>query len=398
MHVFDEIIQIEHRRRKNLLPAECQKLPRQRRGAVAGFFNFSDVLAQRILRSQRANQHLAVSDNHSQQIVEVVCDSSGESAHRFHFPRHAQLFFQNAFVGDVLYEHLEKYRIILFAGEPPPIALHGDGRAVFPFPFGFHVMAIVAAIQQFNQPGKFRGKSENFQLQVSLQQLQRSVVAQHLLQRRVDAQQPPLIVGAIDSVWRIFHHGAKPRVRQPQRFLGEFALGDVAIHDHHFFRDPLGIADHAGGGLQNSPVSILVANAVLEGLPFASNPCVRSRLLHAFKVLGMDLRQRRASFQLLRRISQHRLVRHAVVDSAPFHVHHRDHVRSVVADQPEQFFTLKQLAANPVNLQLLVNGVNIEKQHHRDQSSDRNRKRYPRNAFGMFAKLRHDERDDSHRQ
>ena len=61
-------------------------------------------------------------------------------------------------------------------------------------------------------------------------------------------------------------------------------------------------------------------------------------------------------------------------------------------DQPEQLFPFKQSPPDPVNLPLLVNGVDIEQQYDRYQPANRLREKYPRQfvlMLGQFGSLLH---------
>ncbi|MFY9950111.1 MAG: hypothetical protein WAK27_15540 [Candidatus Sulfotelmatobacter sp.] len=77
----------------------------------------------------------------------------------------------------------------------------------------------------------------------------------------------------------------------------------------------------------------------------------------------MNLIQRRGHVQFRWSISQNFLVGGAVVDAPPVTVNHSNHVLGIFCDQLKQVLTLGQFAANPLQLPLLVDSVEIEQKH-----------------------------------
>jgi hypothetical protein len=63
-------------------------------------------------------------------------------------------------------------------------------------------------------------------------------------------------------------------------------------------------------------------------------------------------------------------MREAVVDAPAFHVDDGNKVCSIFTDQSEQFLAFKQLTADAMNLQLLVDAVEVEQQHQAGESPD----------------------------
>ena len=92
--IEDDGIQIQHLRLEHLLPAERQQLPRERRSALPGLHDLLALPVQRAARRQFVFERFAVSDDHAEQIIEIVRDSAGKLADRFHFLRLAKLFLQ----------------------------------------------------------------------------------------------------------------------------------------------------------------------------------------------------------------------------------------------------------------------------------------------------------------
>src|SRR5262245_4318416 len=76
----DRLIQIHHSRLKELTPAKGQELPSQIAGPSGVRAHVLYVFAQRSIGSEPLEEQVGVAGNHSQQVIEVVGDSSGESA------------------------------------------------------------------------------------------------------------------------------------------------------------------------------------------------------------------------------------------------------------------------------------------------------------------------------
>src|SRR5260370_6980835 len=83
----------------------------------------------------------------------------------------------------------------------------------------------------------------------------------------------------------------------------------------------------------------------------------------------MNLFERGGVLQFLRRVPQDLLIGKTVEDSTAFHIYDGNHVRRILADQMKKFFSFEQLPANPVNLQMLVNRVQIEQENKTNQTS-----------------------------
>ena len=64
-------------------------------------------------------------------------------------------------------------------------------------------------------------------------------------------------------------------------------------------------------------------------------------------------------------------IRQAVVDSTTLKVHHGDHVRGILANETKELFLFRQLPANPLDLNLLMNAVDVKKKHRADESPNR---------------------------
>ncbi len=234
-------------------------------------------------------KHLAVTDDDAKQIIEIVRDTSRQAAHRFHFLGHAQLALQQPFLGDVFRENLKICGAIGRGLYEPACAASFDRRAILAFPIHLHVSEIFLVCEQFIHALTFERIHIDVCGEVQPQQFSLRFVAQHFLQRRIDEQQLSGSLRTVDAVGRIFNHRAKADFGQAQRFRGLFSRGDIAIDDDEFLRNAAGVADDAGGRLQNDPGAVLVTDAIFQVLADSRAPRFRCRRFHAFAVFRMNL-------------------------------------------------------------------------------------------------------------
>jgi hypothetical protein len=94
-----------------------------------------------------------------------------------------------------------------------------------------------------------------------------------------------------------------------------------------------------------------------------------SGLLDAFAIIGVNLLERRRGLQLLGRISEDFLVGETVVNAPALHIHDGDHVRGVIADEVKELFAFEELAADSMNQQILIDGVEVEEKNQIHQAS-----------------------------
>jgi len=71
---------------------------------------------ERVRGSELVEENLRVAADHGEQIIEIVSDSSGETADRFHFLRLTKLVFENAAFCDVFGDGFENVGGLIFAG------------------------------------------------------------------------------------------------------------------------------------------------------------------------------------------------------------------------------------------------------------------------------------------
>ncbi len=109
LHVADHAVDVDDLQFQELLAAERQQLPGQGRGAVGGLLDRLHLVVHVAAFFQLLQQHLGVSGDHHQQVVEVVRDAAGQPAHRIHLLRLPQLLFQLPPVGDVFRHQFQHF-------------------------------------------------------------------------------------------------------------------------------------------------------------------------------------------------------------------------------------------------------------------------------------------------
>ena len=87
-------VQVDYPRSDHLLPAESQELLDQRCRAVARPADLVGILSPRVPLFELVEEQVGVSDDSSQEVVEVVRDASSESPDRLQFLRVPELLFQ----------------------------------------------------------------------------------------------------------------------------------------------------------------------------------------------------------------------------------------------------------------------------------------------------------------
>ena len=91
--VADDRVQRQYVRFHRLLPAEGHQLANQVRRPFASLLHFFDLGADGTTDGQFVQQHLAMSHDDGQQIVEIMGKSPGQAADGFHLLRLSQLLF-----------------------------------------------------------------------------------------------------------------------------------------------------------------------------------------------------------------------------------------------------------------------------------------------------------------
>ena len=118
---------------------------------LRGFFDFFGVLFQRAVGIELTAEDLAVADDDAEKIVEVVGDSAGEAADRFHLGGHAELLFESAALGDIFGEDFEYRGRLKALIEVAAATADGDGLVVFALPLDFDVFEFAFAAEEFDE-------------------------------------------------------------------------------------------------------------------------------------------------------------------------------------------------------------------------------------------------------
>lgn len=79
-------IHVKRRRLQHLPTAERQELPRQQRGTLRGLLDVLHALPNRVVGWKRIEEEGATADNHREQVVELVGDTTREVPDRLHLP------------------------------------------------------------------------------------------------------------------------------------------------------------------------------------------------------------------------------------------------------------------------------------------------------------------------
>lgn len=77
------------------------------------------------------------------------------------------------------------------------------------------------------------------------------------------------------------------------------------------------------------------------------------------------------------------MIGEAVIEPATLDIDHRNHIRRIFVDQMKQLFPFDQLPSYPVNLHLLIDGVDIEKKNESHQPANYFRNALERDAILM---------------
>ena len=117
--------------------------------------------------------------------------------------------------------------------------------------------------------------------------------------------------------------------------LGADALGNVAVDDDQLVDLALGAADGAGGGLEDEPGPVAMADAVLELFANAGAASLARGFEDAKAVVGVDLLEGGGFAEVGGRVAEDAFVGGAVVEAASLGVDQGNHVGGVFGDDAE---------------------------------------------------------------
>src|SRR5712671_6959150 len=114
------------------------------------------------------------------------------------------------------------------------------------------------------------------------------------------------------------------------------------------------------GGLEKAPGTVFVPDTVFQPFSPAGIASLLGSLEDTRAIVRMNLIRGGSGCQVLRTVSKNFLIRRAVIEALSVAIDHGDHVRGIFRNQLKELFALGQLAADPLQLPLLVDGIDVE--------------------------------------
>jgi hypothetical protein len=202
----DHDVHVHDARLEHLLTAEREELPGEGRGALRGLPYLLDIVSLRIVPAEVFEQQVAIARNHSQQVVEVVRDPSGQPADCFHFLRLHELLLQAALFGDISDEGLVALELPSGIPHRADAELHVQEAAVLPLPGRFHVVVFAIGVGiPLQQPLPLGGVGVHIPRHIESEQLRGRLVTQDADQGPIHRQEPALRGRAVDADGGVFH-------------------------------------------------------------------------------------------------------------------------------------------------------------------------------------------------
>jgi hypothetical protein len=137
-HVGDDGVEVDQRRRDDLLAAEGQQLAGQARGARAGFLNLGNVRPAVIFALAVGEQQLAEPQNHGQEIVEIMGDTARELSDGVQLLGLAELLLEGETFRDVERDPDAAHRLAALAevdaarpAQPADLAIRAERAMLF---------------------------------------------------------------------------------------------------------------------------------------------------------------------------------------------------------------------------------------------------------------------------
>src|SRR5579863_2330664 len=245
-----------------------------------------------------------------------------------------------------------------------------DRLVVFALPLDLDVLELSFAAKKFDEAVEVGRISEDVGAEIFFDQFARLGVLQHAFERGVYTEKLAVNGGAVNAIGRALHKRAEACFGLAQRFGGLFTVGHVTTDDDEFLSHTLRAENDTGSRFENTPRAVFMKNAVFEGLPLSRAARFGTGFLHIRAIFRVDLLKARGVFKFFGRVAQSSFVGDAVVDAIAVHIDDGDEVGGVFADEPEELFALEQLATDAVDLKLLEDGVEVEKEYEADQAPD----------------------------
>src|SRR4029077_13597915 len=103
-----------------------------------------------------------------------------------------------------------------------------------------------------------------------------------------------------------------------------------------------------------------MSNAVFQPFSPSSVASFLRSLQYTRAIVRMNLVHGRSCCEFFRAVSKDTLICRTVIEALPLAVDHGNHVRGIFRNQLKELLALRQLAADSLQLPLLVDGVDIE--------------------------------------
>src|ERR1035441_4648169 len=148
-----------------------------------------DLLVHGAALFQLLQQHLGVSVNDHQKVVEVVGDAAGEAADGIHFLRLAKLLFELTPVGDIFGDQFQYFLGFIADSGGAAAEPHDDDAPVFAFPLHFHPIPASGAAIVFGQPVQLLRIDEDFAPRIQPEKIFDRFMPEHGDERRIHVQE-----------------------------------------------------------------------------------------------------------------------------------------------------------------------------------------------------------------
>lgn len=129
--VGDHHVQVQMDGVHHLAAGEREHLPREVGGPLGGLLDLVEILQRLHVPLEVRPQELAESEDPGEDVIEVVCDPTGERPHRLHALCHQELLFELNPARDVVNHGKDAYEIPGFVLQVGPEPFTGDFLAAF---------------------------------------------------------------------------------------------------------------------------------------------------------------------------------------------------------------------------------------------------------------------------
>ncbi len=219
-------VQVQHFRLDHLAAAERQELIGEAGCPAGGLEHLFDATVQRIFAWQVAQNHVAVTGDDCQQVVEVVRHAAGKSSDGFHLLRLAELVFELPALRDIDADAANKLYVIIFIQDGKTIdepVMHAvlvwDGLDAFRqlLRMGDFEVILHEPVRVLLRPNFVVGLPQEV-VRIEMEQALSRLIVEDVLS---------LAVFHEGHAGEMPHEGCEPLLAFTQRFFGSFSLADV---------------------------------------------------------------------------------------------------------------------------------------------------------------------------